>query len=208
LRTYFNTYNSKQVIPQHDDSKQQNLHASKVTTNKTTQIAHNSHTTPYSKPTTMSSGRKMTMNLVGIQSRYDKRPPGGSRDTPQSSNGSIVPPPVVETVISSSQQSQTSSIVIGEFGMNPARKGNAAAFSMAVKDNLFQKINFYREQIHLWTSAWTPYPFVGTCTFAVVYLKLMPTSGGMTSIMLKSIYTDCRNNKIKMIKQQFNGKLI
>jgi hypothetical protein len=26
--------------------------------------------------------------------------------------------------------------------------------------------------------------------------------------MLKNICTDCRNNKIKMIKQQFNGKFI
>jgi hypothetical protein len=25
-------------------------------------------------------------------------------------------------------------------------------------------------------------------------------------MMLKDIHTDCRNNKIKMIKQQFNGK--
>jgi hypothetical protein len=65
--------------------------------------------------------------------------------------------------------------------MNPARRGNAAAFSMAVKDNLIQSYSFYREQMHLWTSAWTPHPFVGICTFAVVYLKLMPTSGGMTT---------------------------
>jgi hypothetical protein len=26
--------------------------------------------------------------------------------------------------------------------------------------------------------------------------------------MVKKIHTDCRNNKIKMMKQQFNGKLI
>ena len=25
-------------------------------------------------------------------------------------------------------------------------------------------------------------------------------------MMLKNIHTDCRNNKIKMLKQQFNGK--
>jgi hypothetical protein len=26
--------------------------------------------------------------------------------------------------------------------------------------------------------------------------------------MVKNIHTDCRNNKIKMMKQQFNGKLM
>jgi hypothetical protein len=26
--------------------------------------------------------------------------------------------------------------------------------------------------------------------------------------MVKNIHTDCHNNKIKMMKQQFNGKLI
>ena len=54
---------------------------------------------------------------------------------------SLLPPPVVD-VISSSTPSQTSSIGIGEFGMNPARRGSTAVFSMAVKDNLFPKLKF------------------------------------------------------------------
>ena len=55
--------------------------------------------------------------------------------------GGMKPPAVVETVVSSGQ-SQTSSIGIGEFGMNTAHRGNAATFSMAVKDNLFPKLKF------------------------------------------------------------------
>jgi hypothetical protein len=47
----------------------------------------------------------------------------------------------VETVISSSE-SKTFSIGIGEFGMNPAHRGNAAAFSMAIKESLFPKLKF------------------------------------------------------------------
>jgi hypothetical protein len=73
----------------------------------------------------------------------------------------------VETAISSSS-SLTSSIGIGEFGMNPARKGNAAAFSMAIKDNLFPKLKFLQGTNDLWTSAWTPSQFVGSCDFTVM----------------------------------------
>ena len=79
------------------------------------------------------------MSIVNIQGNPGKKPPGCNRNTPGNSSGAILPPPVVETVVSSSQ-SQTSSIGIGEFGMNPARRGNAAAFSMAVKDHLFPKL--------------------------------------------------------------------
>jgi hypothetical protein len=157
----------------------------------------------------MSSGRRMTMNLVGIQSRYGKKPQGGSsRDTSQSSNGSMLPPPVVETVISSSQ-SQTSSIGIGEFGMNPARRGHAAAFSMAVKDNLFQKVKFLQG-----TNASLDFSMDTTsiCGYLRVCCGVSETDAYQWwddhRNMLRNIHTDCRNNKIKMIKQQFNGKFI
>jgi hypothetical protein len=157
----------------------------------------------------MSSGRRMTMNLVGIQSRYGKKPQGGSReDTTQSSNGSMLPPPVVETVISSSQ-SQTSSIGIGEFGMNPARRGHAAAFSMAVKDNLFQKVKFLQG-----TNASLDFSMDTTsiCGYLRVCCGVSETDAYQWwddhRNMLRNIHTDCRNNKIKMIKQQFNGKFI
>ena len=82
---------------------------------------------------TMRSNSRLIMNLGGIQ--------GNPKKPQQKGNGkakkdSILPPPVVKAVVSSSQ-SLTSSIGIGEFGMNPACKGSAVAFSMAVKDHLF-----------------------------------------------------------------------
>ena len=82
------------------------------------------------------------MKLDNLRNNYGKAATEISRKNPKTKNaGNILPPPVVETVVSSSQ-SQTSSIGIGEFGMNPAHRGNAATFSMAVKDNLFPKLKF------------------------------------------------------------------
>jgi hypothetical protein len=76
----------------------------------------------------------------------------------------LVLPSIVKTIWSSSQ-SQTSSIGIGEFGMNPAHsRGNAAAFSMAVKDSLSSQSSSFAGNkcifvlqhgghIHLWLPA-------------------------------------------------------
>jgi hypothetical protein len=113
-------------------------------------------------------------------------------------------------VTSSSSQSQLSSIGIGEFGMNPAQqKGNAAAFSMAIKDELFPKVKFLQG-----TNANLDFSKDKTsiCGF-------LQSSCGVSNdhayqwwedhhTIVKTIHTDCRNNKIKMIKQQFNGKLM
>jgi hypothetical protein len=77
----------------------------------------------------------MTMSLVNFQRNHGKKQTAGrNQDTSASGSGAglLLPPPVVETVVSSSQ-SQTSSIGIGEFGMNPSRRGSAAAFSMGIK---------------------------------------------------------------------------
>ena len=139
-----NTYNSTRHIRETADSKHQNLQA---------QHQHNTHTHThnFSTPTNMRTGfRPMTMMLP--QQNGQGKPPGGSRDNPQNRNGGTIPPQVVlETVVSSSQ-SQTSSIGIGEYGINPARRGNAAAFSMAVKDSLFPKLKFLQGTNASWTS--------------------------------------------------------
>ena len=46
--------------------------------------------------------------------------------------------PATEAAIErESEQSQTSSIGIGEFGMNTSKKGNATTFAMAIRENLF-----------------------------------------------------------------------
>ena len=107
----------------------------------------------------------------------------------------------------SSSQSQTSSIGIGEFGMNPARRGNAAAFSMAVKDSLFPKLKFLQG-----TNASLDFSMDTTsiCGYLRVCCGVSEADAYQWwddhRIMLKNIHTDCCNNKIKMVKLQSNGK--
>jgi hypothetical protein len=150
----------------------------------------------FSTPTTMSSFTPMTMS-------FGNRLNGSGKQT-----GGRRPPPVVETVVSSNQ-SQTSSIGIGEFGMNPACRGNAAAFSMAVKDNLFLKLKFLQG-----TNASLDFSMDTTsiCGFLCICCGVSEADAYQWwddhRIMLKTIHTDCRNNKIKMIKQQFTGEFI
>jgi hypothetical protein len=93
--------------------------------------------------------------------------------------------------------------------MNAAHRGNAAAFSTAVKDSLFPRRKFLQ----------------GTNTSLNFSMEITPICGYLSvccgvsdadasqwwdnhHMMLKNIHTDCRNNKIKMIKQQFNGETI
>jgi hypothetical protein len=151
----------------------------------------------------------MTMVIGNSQSQYGKnKPSGGSRDNQQKKQGTVRPPPVVETV-SSSSQSQTSSIGIGEFGMNPARRGNAAAFSMAIKDSLFPKLKFLQG-----TNASLDFSMDTTsiCGYLRICCGVSEDDASQWwddhRMLVKNIHTDCRNNKIKMIKQQFNGKYI
>ena len=91
----------------------------------------------------MRSGKRLQMNLDNVQNDHGKKRADDNGNGNKNKSRNMLPPPVVETVISSSQ-SLTSSIGVGEFGMNPARRGSAVAFSMAVKDNLFPKLKFLK----------------------------------------------------------------
>jgi hypothetical protein len=199
-RQFFHTYNPTQEIREDDDSKLQNLlsHHTKKTKNNTKSPQEQA---------TMKTGKKMTMSLVNFQRNHGKKQqPGRNEDTSASSRVASLPPPVVETVVTSSQ-SLTSSIGIGEFGMNQSRRGSAAAFSMAVKDNLFPKIKFLKG-----TNA--SLDFSLDTTSICGYLRICCGVSENDAYqwwddhrgMLKTVHTDFRNNKIKMIKQQFNGK--
>jgi hypothetical protein len=154
------------------------------------------------------------MRLDNLQRKSDTPSVDSSKNSQQNRNElSVVQPPrIVETVVSSGQ-SQASSIGIGEFGMNPAQKGNAAAFSVAVKENLFRKLKFLQG-----TNASLDFS-MDTTSICGYFLRICCDGVSETDayqqwwedhrvVMLKNIHTDCRNNKIKMIKQQFNGKLI
>jgi hypothetical protein len=126
-------------------------------------------------------------------------------------DSSTRPPTVVNTVTSSSSgQSQTSSIGIGEFGMNPAQKGNAAAFAMAIKDDLFPKVKFLQGtnngNLDFSKDKTSICGFLQTCCGVSDDHAYQWWEDHRT--MVKNIHTDCHNNKIKMIKQQFNGKLM
>jgi hypothetical protein len=92
--------------------------------------------------------------------------------------------------------------------MNQSRRGSAVAFSMAVKDYLFPKLKFLKG-----TNASLDFSMDATsiCGYLRVCCGVSEADAYQWwddhRIMLKNIHTDFRNNKIKMIKQQFNGKL-
>jgi hypothetical protein len=121
----------------------------------------------------------------------------------------MIPPPDMETVTSNSSLSQASSIGIGEFGMNPSRRGQPAAFTMTIKESLFPKLKFLQ-------GTNTSLEFSMDTTSICGYLRICCGVSEVDAyqwwddhcMMLKNIHTDCRNNKIKMIRQQFTGEFI
>jgi hypothetical protein len=156
----------------------------------------------------MKSNKTVTMKFGSIKGNAAKKKQEDNHEIHRNNSvPSIQPPPVVETV-SSSSQSMTSSIGIGEFGMNQARRGSAVAFSMAVKDHLFPKLKFLKG-----TNASLDFSMDATsiCGYLRVCCGVSEADAYQWwddhRVMVKNIHTDFRNNKIKMIKQQFNGKL-
>jgi hypothetical protein len=164
------------------------------------------HTT-HNNTTTMSIARRHAGLDLGKMCKKNKQPQGTGVGQTTINGASVQPPLVVETV-SSSSQSQTSSIGIGEFGMNPSRRGNAAAFTMAIKESLFPKLKFLQG-----TNA--SLDFSMDTTSICGYLRVCCGVSEADACQwwhdhhgfVKNIHTDCRNNKIKMLKLQFNGKL-
>jgi hypothetical protein len=80
---------------------------------------------------------------------------------------------------------------------------------MAVKDNLFPKLKFLQG-----TNAYLDFSMDTTsiCGYLRVCCGVSEADAYQWwddhCMMLKNIHTDCRNNKIKMIKQQFTGEFI
>jgi hypothetical protein len=154
----------------------------------------------------MKSGKRLKMNLPSIQGKSNKKEQVNQDNDYKNSGRTIEPPPIVETVVSSSQ-SLTSSIGIGEFGMNISRTGNAATFAVAIKNHLFPKLKFLKG-----TNASLDFSKDDTsiCGFLRVKCGVAEDDAHQWwddhRIMLKNIHTDFRNNKIKMVKQQFIGK--
>jgi hypothetical protein len=113
-----------------------------------TRICNHRDTTNYHKykkelSTLSTMSHAQPQMIWNSNSRRGKQPPSNIK-----TNSNMIPPPDMETVTtssSSSSLSQATSINIGEFSMNPAWRGTTAAFSMAVKDDLFPKVKFLHE---------------------------------------------------------------
>jgi hypothetical protein len=182
-----------------------NLHEIKIRNNSRTNTKY-SQTTQKQEYTLLSTMSHLKPQMTWSRTRM--QPPSGI-NTIKTTSSKMPPAPVVESVTSSSSLSQASSIGIGEFGLNLAWRGTAAAFSMAIKDDLFPKVNFLQ-------GTNTSLDFSKDKTSICGFLQ---SCCGVSDdeayhwwedhrTLVKSIHTDCRNNKIKMTKQQFNGKLI
>jgi hypothetical protein len=154
----------------------------------------------------------MTNSFTGMQMMLSQlkgqgKQPGPRGSATQKRNGGTIPPLVVLDTVISSSQSQTSSIGTGEFSMNPAHRGNVAAFSVAVKDSRFPKLKFLQG-----TNASLDFSMDTTsiCGYLRVCCGVSEADAYQWwddhRIMLKNIHTDCCNNEIKMVKQELNGK--
>jgi hypothetical protein len=119
----------------------------------------------------------------------------------------LLPATVVE--MTNSSQSQMSSIDIGEFGMTTSKKGNTTTFAMVVRDKLFPKVKFIGG-----TNTSLDYSTEPTSICGLMRLHCNVSHADAYQwweeqcSMVKTIHTECRNNKIKNIKQLFKGKLI
>ena len=107
----------------------------------------------------------------------------------------------------SAGQSLMSSIGIGEYGMNTAKKGNEATFVIAVKEHLFRKIKFLQGKNMEYNLDPT-----SICGYLRLHCNVTEKDAPVwwedLQGKLKKTHTDCRNNKIKTIKQQYYGKLL
>jgi hypothetical protein len=130
----------------------------------------------------------------------------GDEDSERSEEEENHPPTIIQTDTSASR-SLTSSIGIGEFGMITAKKGNETTFCIAVKEQLFRKIKFLQG-----TNMEYNLDPTSICGYLRLHCNVSEDAAPLWweehQGMLKKTHTECRNNKIKTIKQQYYGKLI
>ena len=116
--------------------------------------------------------------------------------------------PVAEVaIVKSSEQSLTSSIGIGEFGMNTSKKWQKT-LAMA-RGNLFQMVKISSRTNTSLDHSMEP---TSICGLMKLHCNISDADASQwweqKSSMVKGIHTDCWNNKIKMIKQVFTGQYI
>ena len=100
-------------------------------------------------------------NNYGNNGNRNKNTTVTSNEESESSENEEDSPNIIQADTSASC-SLMSSIGIGEYGMNTAKKGNEATFIIAVKEHLFQKIKFLQEKT--WNTTWIPCQSADTCT--------------------------------------------
>jgi hypothetical protein len=117
--------------------------------------------------------------------------------------------PATEVAIVRSSEQSMSSIGIGEFGMNTSKKGNTTTFAMAIRENLFQVVKFLGGTNTSLDYSTEP---TSVCGLIKMHCNIADADASwwweQQCSMVKGIHTDCRNNKIRMIKQIFTGKYI
>ena len=173
---------------------------------KNTKNQKHKHTTAMGK--NGNTPNKASQTVTTYHPRGDKRhennKQGGNGDDEMSEEEEN-PLAIIQTDTSGSR-SLTSSIGIGEFGMVATKKGNEATFCIAVKEQLFQKIKFLQG-----TSKFNLDP-TSICGYLHLHCNVLEDAAPLWweehKGLLKKAHTDCRNNKIKSIKQQYYGKLI
>ena len=107
-----------------------------------------------------------------------------------------------------SEESETlESIGIGEFAMTTLKKGNMTTFKMGIREKLFPKVKFLGGTNTNLDYSIEPMSICGLlkrhCNIDDANARLW---WEIQCTTVKGIHTDCRNNKIKMIKQIFMGK--
>ena len=107
-----------------------------------------------------------------------------------------------------SEESETSeSIGIGEFAMTTSKKGNMTTFKMGIREKLFPKVKFLGGTNTNLDYSTEPTSVCGLlkrhCNIDDANARLWWEIQRTT---VKGIHTDCRNNKIKTIKQIFTSK--
>ena len=162
--------------------------------------------------TDMNSNMKMTSKAkqndinYGNNRNMNKNTPVPNNEESESSEDEDDTPNIIQANMSAGQ-SLMSSIGIGEYGMNTAKKGNEATFVIAVKEHLFRKIKFLQGK----NMEYNLDP-MSICGYLHLHCNVTeddaPVWWGDLQGKLKKTHTDCHNNKIKTIKQQYYDKLI
>ena len=129
-------------------------------------------------------------------------------DNAEETDGCKPPPPREVSFKRCSEESETlESIGIGKFAMRTSRKGNITTFKMGIREKVFPKVKFLGGTNTTLDYSMEPMSVCGLlkrhCNIDDVDARLW---WEIQCTMVKGIHTDCRNNKIKMIKQIFMGK--